>query len=96
MVPQRYVPAGGDGGEMHAPAASQAPLESSTNIRTRKSRSSISVLGDYMLGKTLGAGSMGKVDLAYHDLTGEKNDPAHCVRSSRSTSSCGPTSQAQG
>ncbi|KAG8908278.1 serine/threonine-protein kinase KIN2 [Tulasnella sp. 403] len=30
------------------------------------------VLGDYTLGKTLGAGSMGKVKLAQHNITGEK------------------------
>ncbi|KIL59369.1 hypothetical protein M378DRAFT_169440 [Amanita muscaria Koide BX008] len=30
------------------------------------------VLGDYTLGKTLGAGSMGKVKLAMHNITGEK------------------------
>ena len=30
------------------------------------------MLGDYTLGKTLGAGSMGKVKLAYHNITGEK------------------------
>jgi len=30
------------------------------------------ILGDYTLGKTLGAGSMGKVKLAVHNTTGEK------------------------
>ncbi|KAF8631661.1 hypothetical protein AX17_005062 [Amanita inopinata Kibby_2008] len=30
------------------------------------------ILGDYTLGKTLGAGSMGKVKLAVHNVTGEK------------------------
>lgn len=30
------------------------------------------VLGDYTLSKTLGAGSMGKVKLAHHNVTGEK------------------------
>ncbi|KAI0703400.1 hypothetical protein BC835DRAFT_1262895 [Cytidiella melzeri] len=37
-----------------------------------KSRSSYRVLGDYTLSKTLGAGSMGKVKLAHHNVTGEK------------------------
>ncbi|KAH8115550.1 hypothetical protein DFH11DRAFT_1585319, partial [Phellopilus nigrolimitatus] len=37
-----------------------------------KPRNSSRVLRDYTLGKTLGAGSMGEVELAYHDLTGEK------------------------
>ncbi|KAH8105670.1 hypothetical protein DFH11DRAFT_1882500 [Phellopilus nigrolimitatus] len=45
MVPQQYVPIGGDDGEMHAPAASQA------------------------------TGSMGKVELTYHELTGVKVIP---------------------
>jgi len=30
------------------------------------------VIGDYALGKTLGAGSMGKVKLAHHLVTGER------------------------
>ncbi|KAH8116679.1 hypothetical protein DFH11DRAFT_1576638, partial [Phellopilus nigrolimitatus] len=47
----------------------QVPLESSTSIYTQKPLSSNRVLGDYTLGKTLGAGYMGKVELAYHDLT---------------------------
>ena len=38
---------------------------------TRSSRSN-RVLGDYTLSKTLGAGSMGKVKLAVHNITGEK------------------------
>ncbi|TFY69042.1 hypothetical protein EVJ58_g628 [Rhodofomes roseus] len=38
-----------------------------------KSRSSTNrILGDYTLSKTLGAGSMGKVKLAHHSITGEK------------------------
>ncbi|KAH8115840.1 hypothetical protein DFH11DRAFT_1725409 [Phellopilus nigrolimitatus] len=40
MAPQQYVPAGGGRGEAHAPAAAQAPLESSTSIRTQMPRSS--------------------------------------------------------
>lgn len=39
---------------------------------TSKSRSSNRILGDYTLSKTLGAGSMGKVKLATHNVTGEK------------------------
>lgn len=38
---------------------------------TRSSRSN-RILGDYTLSKTLGAGSMGKVKLATHNITGEK------------------------
>lgn len=37
-----------------------------------RSRSSYRILGDYTLSKTLGAGSMGKVKLAHHNVTGEK------------------------
>ncbi|TCD61589.1 serine/threonine-protein kinase KIN2 [Steccherinum ochraceum] len=37
-----------------------------------KPRSSNRILGDYTLSKTLGAGSMGKVKLAHHNLSGEK------------------------
>ncbi|KAH8119698.1 hypothetical protein DFH11DRAFT_1566504, partial [Phellopilus nigrolimitatus] len=50
----------------------QVSLESSTSIHTQKLLSSSRVLRDYTLGKTLGAGYMGKIKLAYHDLTGEK------------------------
>ena len=38
---------------------------------TKPSRSN-RILGDYTLSKTLGAGSMGKVKLATHNVTGEK------------------------
>ncbi|KAH8113737.1 kinase-like domain-containing protein [Phellopilus nigrolimitatus] len=54
-----------------------APLESSTSIRTQKPRSSKRALEDYTPGKTLGAGSIGKVELAYHNFTGEK--PVACA-----------------
>ena len=39
---------------------------------SNKSRSGTRILGDYTLSKTLGAGSMGKVKLAHHNITGEK------------------------
>lgn len=39
---------------------------------TSRSRGSSRILGDYTLSKTLGAGSMGKVKLAHHNVTGEK------------------------
>jgi len=41
-------------------------------LAPRLSRSSSNVVGDYILGKTLGAGSMGKVKLAQHFNSGEK------------------------
>ncbi|KAH8110346.1 kinase-like domain-containing protein [Phellopilus nigrolimitatus] len=72
MVHQEYVPARGGGCETHVRAAAQAPFKSSTGIRTQKPRSSSRVLGDYTLRKTLGAGSMGEVKLAYHNLTCER------------------------
>lgn len=42
--------------------------EASQSSRARTNR----LLGDYTLSKTLGAGSMGKVKLATHNITGEK------------------------
>ncbi|KAJ7218870.1 hypothetical protein B0H12DRAFT_327087 [Mycena haematopus] len=40
--------------------------------RTATAKRSNRILGDYTLSKTLGAGSMGKVKLATHNITGEK------------------------
>lgn len=40
-----------------------------TSSRTSRSNR---ILGDYTLSKTLGAGSMGKVKLATHNITGEQ------------------------
>lgn len=37
------------------------------------------ILGDYTLSKTLGAGSMGKVKLATHNITGEKVCPSFAL-----------------
>ncbi|KAF6752697.1 CAMK/CAMKL/Kin1 protein kinase [Ephemerocybe angulata] len=62
---------------------SSAPDEASHRRRHRDERStehssssrpsrSNRILGDYTLSKTLGAGSMGKVKLATHNVTGEK------------------------
>ncbi|KAH8105689.1 kinase-like domain-containing protein [Phellopilus nigrolimitatus] len=66
---------------VNADGSPEAPLKSSTSIRTQKWHSSKHALGDYTLGKTLYAGSMGKVKLVYDILTGEK------VRSSDSVTS---------
>lgn len=41
-------------------------------VPSKPTRSSNRILGDYTLSKTLGAGSMGKVKLATHNVTGEK------------------------
>ena len=38
----------------------------------QQAASRVRVIGDYALGKTLGAGSMGKVKLAHHIVTGER------------------------
>jgi hypothetical protein len=43
-----------------------------SSSRRGTSRTTVKVIGNYSLGKTLGAGSMGKVKLAYHNQTGEK------------------------
>jgi serine/threonine protein kinase KIN1/2 len=39
---------------------------------SKSTRSSNRVLGDYTLSKSLGQGSMGKVKLAHHNITGQK------------------------
>ncbi|KZT58038.1 Pkinase-domain-containing protein [Calocera cornea HHB12733] len=44
----------------------------STTVDGGRSKSSARVVGDYTMTKTLGAGSMGKVKLATHNVTGEK------------------------
>lgn len=49
-----------------------ADASSSRNGTTGRSSRGTRILGDYTLGKTLGAGSMGKVKLAQHNVTGEK------------------------
>ncbi|KAI8977805.1 Pkinase-domain-containing protein [Trametes punicea] len=60
-----------------------------------KSRSGTRILGDYTLSKTLGAGSMGKVKLAHHNITGEKvSRPQNPPRANPSGSANTPTSEA--
>ncbi|KAG8972752.1 serine/threonine-protein kinase KIN2 [Tulasnella sp. 425] len=49
-----------------------ADAASSRNGTAGRSSRGTRILGDYTLGKTLGAGSMGKVKLAQHNVTGEK------------------------
>ncbi|KAI0065081.1 Pkinase-domain-containing protein [Artomyces pyxidatus] len=51
----------GGGGAKHQPRGPEAP----------KSRTTNRILGNYTLSRTLGAGSMGKVKLAHHNITGE-------------------------
>ncbi|KAH9895931.1 Pkinase-domain-containing protein [Cubamyces lactineus] len=59
-----------------------------------KARSGTRILGDYTLSKTLGAGSMGKVKLAHHNITGEKLAVKILPRASPSGSGTAPTSEA--
>ncbi|KAI1793792.1 Pkinase-domain-containing protein [Ganoderma leucocontextum] len=59
-----------------------------------KSRSSTRILGDYTLSKTLGAGSMGKVKLAHHSITGEKLAVKILPRVAPSGTGTTPTSEA--
>lgn len=49
-------------------STSAAPTPNGTQRSSRSNR----ILGDYTLSKTLGAGSMGKVKLATHNITGEQ------------------------
>ncbi|KAH8813841.1 hypothetical protein DL96DRAFT_1472528 [Flagelloscypha sp. PMI_526] len=53
------------------PATSTSAARQATDNRQQRTTRN-RVLGDYTLGKTLGAGSMGKVKLAVHNGTGEK------------------------
>ncbi|KAH9975140.1 hypothetical protein BGW80DRAFT_1225478 [Lactifluus volemus] len=54
------------------PQASTASKHAQRGLDPPKPRVTNRILGDYTLSKTLGAGSMGKVKLAHHNLTGEK------------------------
>ena len=49
-----------------------AQRHSQRGLEPPKQRTTNRILGDYTLSKTLGAGSMGKVKLAHHNVTGEK------------------------
>ncbi|KAJ6516868.1 hypothetical protein C8R47DRAFT_1313217 [Mycena vitilis] len=55
----------------HAPVEPAAEAEGRSRPPSTAKRSN-RILGDYTLSKTLGAGSMGKVKLATHNITGEK------------------------
>ncbi|KAI0338743.1 Pkinase-domain-containing protein [Trametopsis cervina] len=68
MPPQPYTPSGDrQRGEDGAKSSQRGDAASAS-----RSRGSFRTLGDYKLSKTLGAGSMGKVKLAHHEITGEK------------------------
>ena len=51
---------------------SAASKHSQRSADPTKPRTTNRILGDYTLSKTLGAGSMGKVKLAIHNISGEK------------------------
>lgn len=70
MPPQAYVPPANDRDRQHAEDGGRHGGRADGSSGTR--RTSNRVLGDYTLSKTLGAGSMGKVKLAHHNITGEK------------------------
>lgn len=74
MPPQAYnpnVPATSNGStDKERPMDEPKPRHASST--SKSGRSSNRLLGDYTLSKTLGAGSMGKVKLATHNITGEK------------------------
>lgn len=78
LSPQNYAPTVPTESATTTGASAQASVDSAatngagTSSRSQKPRQTSRVLGDYTLGKTLGQGSMGKVKLAYHNITGEK------------------------
>ncbi|KAH8114027.1 hypothetical protein DFH11DRAFT_1768738 [Phellopilus nigrolimitatus] len=86
MAPQQYVPAGGGGGKVYAPAATQAPLESSTTFRTQKRSSSSRVLEDYTLGKMLGAAAWAKSNWCITLSRGEAEAAAAAEQASKEAS----------
>ena len=71
MPPQPYAPTGDRTDRQRADDAARHPHRQD-GASGNRSRSSYRILGDYTLSKTLGAGSMGKVKLAHHNVTGEK------------------------
>jgi hypothetical protein len=77
LPPQAYTPAhSGTSSDRTRQYVEQPhatpPKHSQRSADTAKPRTTNRILGDYTLSKTLGAGSMGKVKLAHHNLTGEK------------------------
>ena len=69
MPPQAYAAPSSNGRDQRHDDGRHGRAEGSSSS---KSRSGTRILGDYTLSKTLGAGSMGKVKLAHHNITGEK------------------------
>ncbi|KAI0029073.1 hypothetical protein K488DRAFT_57194 [Vararia minispora EC-137] len=71
MPPNSYTPPS-ERGRDERPSANGNSAASTRRADGSKSRTTNRILGDYTLSKTLGAGSMGKVKLAHHNVTGEK------------------------
>ena len=71
MPPQAYAPSGSERDRQHADD-SERRRDRGDGSSGSRARTSNRILGDYTLSKTLGAGSMGKVKLAHHNVTGEK------------------------
>lgn len=74
MPPQSFAPpaATSDRERSYADDGGRHGQRGDAGGGSSKPRSSNRILGDYTLSKTLGAGSMGKVKLAHHNVTGEK------------------------
>lgn len=74
MPPQAYntSPLTSSSDRDRQPMADQKHRQPRDGSTSKQSRSANRVLGDYTLTKTLGAGSMGKVKLAIHNVTEEK------------------------
>ena len=70
MPPQAYAQSNGDRDRERTEDGGRHGGRGDGTSGTR--RTSNRVLGDYTLSKTLGAGSMGKVKLAHHNISGEK------------------------
>ncbi|KAI0668235.1 Pkinase-domain-containing protein [Trametes maxima] len=91
MPPQAYTPPTSTDRDQRHDDGRQGRAEGGPS---GKSRSGTRILGDYTLSKTLGAGSMGKVKLAHHNITGEKLAVKILPRVSPSGSANVPTSEA--
>lgn len=77
LPPQPYTPAHSGTSSDRTRQYVEQPHATPTKPSQRtpepsKPRTTNRILGDYTLSKTLGAGSMGKVKLAHHNVTGEK------------------------
>ncbi|KAL1943622.1 hypothetical protein VTO73DRAFT_4067 [Trametes versicolor] len=91
MPPQAYAPPTSTDRDQRHDDSRHGRTEGSS---TSKARSGTRILGDYTLSKTLGAGSMGKVKLAHHNITGEKLAVKILPRVPPSGTANAPTSEA--